>query len=132
MESNNDSDDASGEGGDVNFADSPWDCDGCPPPFFELPPPPRPPFMGDGDFCESLAGNSKVGASSSSSSSSPYESCDNPLIIVDSGFRLENDLLNVLLVVICAVLLVAVALIAAVVIWRWDSWVLEVESFTMT
>ena len=126
MESNNDSNDAGGDAA-VNFADAAWDCDGCPPPFFELPPPPRPPFMDDGDFCES----SKVGASSSSSSS-PYESCDNPLIIVDSGFRLENDLLNVLLVVICAVLLVAVALIAAVVIWRWDSWVVDVKSFTMT
>ena len=121
MESNNDSDDASGEGGGggaLDFADSPWDCDGCPPPFFELPPPPRPPFM-DGDFCEGSSGSpssgiSKIGATSTS----PYESCDNPLIIVDSGFRLENDLLNVLLVVICAVLLVAVALIAAVVIWR--------------
>ena len=58
MESSNDSNDASGDGGDgataVSFADAAWDCDGCPPPFFELPPPPRPPFM-DGDFCEDAA-----------------------------------------------------------------------------
>ncbi len=24
-----------------------WDCDGCPPPYFDLPPPPRPDFMDD-------------------------------------------------------------------------------------
>ena len=125
MESSNDS--AEGDAGSSEaatvFADSPWDCDGCPPPFFELPPPPRPPFMDDGDFCEESSGlpaGSSLSSGLPSSISSPYESCDNPsLIVVDSGLRLENDLLNVLLVVICAVLLVAVALVAAVVIWRW-------------
>ena len=122
MESNNDSADGDASGGSdsaTGFADSPWDCDGCPPPFFELPPPPRPPFMDDGDFCEESSG--LPGTSLSSGLPSPYESCDNPsLIVVDSGLRLdENDLLNVLLVVICAVLLVAVALVAAIVIWRF-------------
>ena len=69
MESNNDSDDASGgEVGDVNFADSPWDCDGCPPPFFELPPPPRPPFM-DGDFCEGSSSSGREWTSWSHDSS---------------------------------------------------------------
>ena len=139
MESNNDSADGDASGGSdsaTGFADSPWDCDGCPPPFFELPPPPRPPFMDDGDFCEE---SSRLPATSVSSGlPSPYESCDNPsLIVVDSGLRLENDLLNVLLVVICAVLLVAVALVAAVVIWRWVQfarivWLLEVGSCFLT
>ena len=81
-------------------ADAAWDCAGCPPPYFDLPPPPRPPFM-DVDSC----------------SASPYEVCDTPLII-DSAAHLENDLLNVLVVVGCAVLLVAVVLVAACVIWR--------------
>ena len=43
--------------------------DDCPPPLFLLPPPPRPPEMGDS--CSSL---------------SPYESCDN-IIIIDSQVR---------------------------------------------
>ncbi len=109
MESSNDS------GGDVNGDDrvgssyfgsgvspsSEWDCDGCPPPYFDLPPPPRPPFMEDADTC----------------SVSPYDTCDSP-IIIDSQLHLKNDLLNILLIVICAALLVAVAIVVAVVIWR--------------
>ncbi len=43
--------------------------DDCPPPLFLLPPPPRPPEMGDS--CSSL---------------SPYESCDN-IIIIDSQVK---------------------------------------------
>jgi hypothetical protein len=52
-----------------------------------------------------------------SCSSSPYETCDSPLII-DSNAAIENDLLNILLVVICAMILVAVVLVGAIVIWR--------------
>ena len=44
------------------------ECDGpsCPPPLFLVPPPPRPPELGEG--CPAL---------------SPYESCDN-IVIIDS------------------------------------------------
>ena len=89
-----------------------WDCDGCPPPFFELSPPPRPPFLDDGDHCSSGSG---------SSHQSPYESCDNigvPVIVVDSGLGLEGDLLNVLVIVISALVLVLLALLAACLVWR--------------
>ena len=44
----------------------------CPPPLFLLPPPPRPPEMGES--CSSL---------------SPYESCDN-IIIIDSQVIIDR------------------------------------------
>ena len=34
-------------------ADEAWNCDGCPPPVFNLPPPPRPPWLEDLDDCGS-------------------------------------------------------------------------------
>lgn len=84
---------------------SSWDCDGCPPPYFDLPPPPRPDFLEDSDYCEKK--------------SSPYDSCElQPVVVIDSQAHLENDLLNLLLVVISALVLVIVILVVAVVIWR--------------
>ena len=87
---------------------SSWDCDGCPPPYFDLPPPPRPDFLEDADYC-----------SSSGSGGSPYDSCElQPVVVIDSQLHLENDLLNLLLIVISALVLVVVILVIAVVIWR--------------
>ena len=100
-----------GSGGEDPLEDdafySSWDCDGCPPPYFDLPPPPRPDFMEDADYC------------TKSSSSSPYDSCEvQPVVVIDSQLHLENDLLNLLLIVISALVLVLVILVIAVVIWR--------------
>eukprot|EP00095_Tigriopus_kingsejongensis_P010539 maker-scaffold349_size200065-snap-gene-1.19 protein:Tk10539 transcript:maker-scaffold349_size200065-snap-gene-1.19-mRNA-1 annotation:"hypothetical protein KGM_06566" len=81
-----------------------WDCDGCAPPFFALPPPPRPPFLeADEDLC--------------APDTSPYETCDNP-IIIDSHFHTSNEMLNILLIVIFAFLLVGIILVIAFIIWR--------------
>lgn len=93
---------------DEGFYDrSGWDCDGCPPPYFDLPPPPRPPWLDDPDSCDEDNGNGVV---------NPYETCDNPVIVfrdLESG-----DLLNIILIVICSLVLVTVVIIVAVVIWR--------------
>lgn len=92
-----------GGGGSLLFGGH-WDCPGCPPPTFDLPPPPRPPFL-DEDSC--------------AVDSSPYETCSlQPLVVIDSGSALHNDLINVLLVGVCALTLVTVLLVVACVIWR--------------
>ena len=92
---------------DDAFSSHKWDCDGCPPPYFDLPPPPRPNFLENPDYC----------ASSGEEKKSPYETCDNP-IIIDSHLLLENDLLNILLIVIASVIVVLIILVIACVIWR--------------
>ena len=89
-------------------ANSAWDCPGCPPPYFDLPPPPLPPFLDpDEAHC-----------------SSPYASCDSAdpsVIVVDdssSPLGLESDLLTALVVVIASLVLVMLALLVACVVWR--------------
>lgn len=89
-----------------DFNQNHWDCEGCPPPFFALPPPPRPPFLaveGEDEHC--------------TKDTSPYETCDNP-IIIDSHFHTSNELLNIILIVIFAFLLVGIILVIAFIIWR--------------
>ncbi len=91
-----------------------WDCDGCPPPFFDLPPPPKPPFL-DESPCEEVE---KPGLGTVLRPvNSPYEYCDNP-VIIDSRLHLENDLLNILAIVISAVVLVFLILLGACIVWR--------------
>lgn len=86
-----------------------WDCDGCPPPFFDLPPPPRPPFMEDPDYC----------ASTTATGGSPYDSCDNPLIVDSHGLSIQNDVLHVVLIVITSLVSVLLILIVAGIVWRF-------------
>ena len=62
----------SDEGLLFGFEDS-WDCDGCPPPVFNLPPPPRPPWLEDLDDCGSTE-------ASLSEMLAQLETCDNTII----------------------------------------------------
>ena len=104
-----------------------WDCDGCPPPFFNLPPPPRPPFLEDVTLPgHAAAASEEERAEFCLRNSNPYDTCDNPLI-VDTRLRgasdvgsvfLEGEALNILVIVVCACLLVALILAVAFVIWR--------------
>lgn len=92
-----------------------WDCDGCPPPYFDLPPPPKPPFL-DETPCEEVV-DAVDGSAVLRPVSSPYEVCDNP-VIIDSRLHFENDLLNILVIVISAVVLVFLILLGACIVWR--------------
>ena len=100
-----------------SFAFHPWNCDGCPPPYFDLPPPPRPDFLDDPDYCNNRNPVGDVGHAGSVVVSSPYDSCDNP-VIVDSNFHFESDLLNIIAIVISSIVLVLLILLTACFIWR--------------
>jgi hypothetical protein len=96
---------------DLLFAgDAAWNCDGCPPPVFNLPPPPRPPWLEDPDDCGSKD-------PSLSAMLSQLESCDNPLIR-DSHTLFEDTFHSVAVIVVSAVVLVMVILVAGVMIFK--------------
>ena len=80
------------------------DCDDfdCPPPLFDLPPPPRPPWLEDDDSCDSV---------------SPYESCEN-IVIIDSGVRLEETFQNLIIIAVCSAILVILLVFTVACIWR--------------
>lgn len=91
-------------------SDEAWNCDGCPPPAFHLPPPPRPPWLEDLDDCGSTE-------ASLSELLSRVESCDNT-IIRDSHTLFEDTFHSVAVIVVSAVVLVVVLLVTAVMIFR--------------
>ena len=105
-------DDGSESDADAGLFGARWDCDGCPPPFFDLPPPPRPPFLDNPDYCNN--------PENSDSPRSPYDSCDNPIIIdsTGSGSWLQTEALNVVLIVITALVSVLLILLLACIVWR--------------
>ena len=88
-----------------------WNCDGCPPPVFDLPPPPRPPWLEDLDDCGSKAD------SSLSEMLSQVETCDNT-IIRDSQTLFDDTFHSVAVIVVSAIVLVLVLLVAAVMIFK--------------
>ena len=93
-------------------ADEAWNCDGCPPPVFNLPPPPRPPWLEDLDDCGSK------GSITLSEMLSSVESCDNT-IIRDSHTLFEDTFHSVAVIVVSAIVLVMVVLVAAIMIFKW-------------
>ena len=98
---------------------------GCPPPYFDLPPPPRPPFLEAADCLEDekeeisspIGGGLHKGRKSSEGFYSPYESCSHPTII-DSTASDENELLNILIIIVISCLLVGLILTVTCLIWR--------------
>ena len=102
-------DETDDENFDSFFRDAPWqefECDisqDCPPPLFDLPPPPRPPWLqDDSDSCDSV---------------SPYESCEN-IVIIDSGVRLEETFQNLIIIAVCSAILVILLVFTVACIWR--------------
>ena len=87
-----------------------WNCDGCPPPVFNLPPPPRPPWLEDLDDCGS-------NEASLSEMLGQLETCDNT-IIRDSHTLFEDTFHSVAVIVVSAIVLVLVLLVAAVMIFK--------------
>ena len=74
----------------------------CPPPIFELPPPPRPPWLEDLPTCEER---------------STSESCDN-ILIIDSQVHLEETFHNLIIIAVCAAVLVILLVFLVACIWR--------------
>ena len=79
------------------------DSDDCPPPFFDLPPPPRPPWLDPED--------------ESCLESSEYESCEN-IVIIDSQAHLEETFHNLIIIAVCSAILVILLVFLIACIWR--------------
>ena len=104
-----------------------WDCDGCPPPEFHLPPPPRPPWMEELEGCDkpdeyttSTLNGDRIHSSSSSLKEilNSLDSCDNTLVLNDSQSYFEDTFHSIAVIVVCSVVLVIMLLIVGVVIFR--------------
>ena len=90
------------------FADAPFlelDCDDpvspCPPPLWELPPPPRPPWLSE-DSCDS---------------GSEFESCEN-ILILDTGAGIQHTFHNLVIIAVCSAILVILLVFLVACIWR--------------
>ena len=94
---------------DVNSPE--WDCAGCPPPLFHLPPPPRPPWLDD------LEGEDCADTPSLHERLSQLETCDN-LLIFKSSSEWEETFHGVAVVVVCALVLVLAAVAGACLCFR--------------
>lgn len=74
----------------------------CPPSIFELPPPPRPPWLEDLQTCQERTTS---------------ESCDN-ILIIDSQVHLEETFHNLIIIAVCAAILVILLVFLVACIWR--------------
>ena len=74
----------------------------CPPPIFELPPPPRPPWLEDLENCQERTNS---------------DSCDN-ILIIDSQVHLEETFHNLIIIAVCAAILVILLVFLVACIWR--------------
>lgn len=88
---------------------SDWDCDDCipPPPLFDLPPPPRPPWLEDIEDCESNPSQSQI--------LDQLETCDNTVIL---GSNFEETFHSVAVIVVCSFVIVIMLMIAGIVLFR--------------
>ena len=109
-----------------------WDCDGCPPPEFHLPPPPRPPWMEDLDGCDKSEYTTLDDGRVTSSPSlkeilNSKDTCDNTILITDHQSYFEDTFHSIAVIVVCAVILVIMLLIVGVVIFRYVSILLSLH-----
>ena len=99
---------------DLFSLDSAWsealylelDCDDegdCPPPLWDLPPPPRPPWLSDSDSCVE--------------SGSEFESCEN-ILILDTGAHIQHTFHNLVIIAVCSAILVILLVFLVACIWR--------------
>ena len=91
-----------------------WDCDGCPPPEFHLPPPPRPPWMEELDGCD----KSETSSPSLKEILNSVDTCDNTIVLNDSQSYFEDTFHSIAVIIVCSVVLVIMLLIIGVVIFR--------------
>ena len=93
-----------------------WDCDGCPPPEFHLPPPPRPPWMEELEGCDSQL--ARQNPSLRDILNSRDSSCDSTIVLNDSQSYFEDTFHSIAVIVVCSVILVIMLLIVGVVIFK--------------
>ena len=86
-----------------------------PPPTFDLPPPPRPPWLEDLENCGGE--DSEDGFGGRFQTDYQLETCDN-VIMGASSSDFESAFHSVAVVVVCAILVVMFALALGVVIFR--------------
>merc|ERR1712223_849158 len=102
-------------------------CLGPPPPVFDLPPPPRPPWEAN-DGCANQQANSLARPLRPEDSKTgtedlyDYQSCDINPFVIDSHFYFGENLFTILIIVICSCILVAIIMVVAIVIYsrRWS------------
>ncbi len=88
-----------------------FDCDACAPPVFDLPPPPRPPWL------EEACDDDAAEFSPQQHDISLLESCDNT-VILDNMSYFEDTFHSVAVIVVCSIVFVLAALVAGVVLFR--------------
>ena len=84
-----------------------WNCQGCAPPKFDLPPPPRPPWMEEVEDCSSITWDTDH--VTLSEYLSRMESCDSTLIR-DSQSYFEDTFHSIAIIVVCSLILVIMIL----------------------
>ena len=91
-----------------------------PPPSFDLPPPPRPPWLEDLENCEDGGEGFGGKIQSSSFAAHQLETCENTVILdaMMTGDDFESAFHSVAVVVVCAILVVIFSLSLGVVIFR--------------
>ena len=98
---------------DYLFPDASFLCEGnCAPPTFNIPPPPRPPWMEELEDCSSSSENQKI-----SEWLSEVHSCDNTLIR-DSQTYFEDTFHSIAIIVVSAIILVIIFLAFGLYLFR--------------
>ena len=98
-----------------------WDCAGCPPPEFHLPPPPRPPWMQELDECaqDSSAGAQEHQQPRLAQLLQDSSTCDSNLHLVSTNSSsFEDTFHSIAVVVVCSVILVILLLTIGVFIFK--------------
>jgi hypothetical protein len=86
-----------------------WDCDGCAPPTFNLPPPPRPPWLEDLDGCGGQQQEMMDQEMTLSEWLAKMEACDST-VIRDQQSYFEDTFHSIAIIVVCSILLVIMML----------------------
>jgi len=85
-----------------------WDCDGCAPPSFNIPPPPRPPWMEEVDNCGGISDDNIIGNNNQETLSewlSQLQTCDSTLIR-DPPSVFEDVFHSIAIIIVSAIVLV--------------------------
>ena len=93
-----------------------------PPPLFDLPPPPRPPWEDESEDC--LDQRPLLPGQESERYPShvyDFQSCDINSFVIDSHFYFGENLFTLLIIVICSCILVGIVMTVAIVIYRYEN-----------
>lgn len=82
-----------------------WDCDGCAPPSFNIPPPPRPPWMENLDHCADQENSNNNQQESLAQWLGQLQTCEN-ISIRDPPSAFEDVFHSIAIIVVSAIVLV--------------------------